>query len=181
MQPTTVTRLTPELELLASVSLRLAEVISVGEAPDGVRMQFMVHGTVDGPKLKGEFPASTAAYLRIDRDGVGTINVRAPLKLHDGAMLDLEAVGRYDFGDDGYRRAVAGDLPDSDLGWCPRLLTSDSRYLWLNRTQLLGVGKLRPREARVDYELFALSPSAECARRSNNDAPVLPAHSIALR
>ena len=181
MQPSELMRLKPELELVASVSLRLDQVVSVGEAPDGVRMQFMVHGTVDGSKLKGEFPTSTAAYLRIDRDGVGTINVRAPLKLHDGAIVELEAAGRYDFGEDGYRRAVVGDLPDSDLGWCPRLLTSDVRYLWLNRTQFLGVGKLRPRERRVDYELFAMSPSADSARLRSSAAPVVSARSTALR
>jgi hypothetical protein len=169
----------PVLEHVASVSLLLDSVVSVGETPDGVRMQFLVHGTVTGDKLRGEFPAGTAAYLRIDRDGVGTINVRAPLKIHDGAMAELEAEGRYDFGEDGYSRAVAGDLPDSDLGWCPRFLTSDARYLWLNSTQFLGVGKLRPREKRVDYDLFSMRPRADEARRSSSDAPAARAPSRA--
>lgn len=181
MQSIELARLAPALELVASVALRLGTVVSAGEAPDGVRMQFMVYGTVEGPKLRGEFPKSTAAYLRIDRDGVGTINVRAPLRLHDGAMAELEAAGRYDFGDDGYQRAVAGDLPDSDLGWCPRFLTGDARYLWLNRTQFLGVGRLRPKQGRVDYDLFSIAPSAEAARRSNADAPMPRALASALR
>ena len=119
----------------------------------------MVHGTVDGPVLKGQFP-TCAAYLLIDRDGIGTIDVRAVLVLGDGAEAELEATGRYDFGPDGYRRALANDLPDSALGWCPRLLTGHPRYLWLNRTLCLGVGELRPREGRVDYDLFALGPAA---------------------
>jgi hypothetical protein len=160
-------RLTPELELVASITLRLDNVLSVGGTPDGVRMQFLLHGTIDGPKLKGEFPPSTAAYLRIDSDGVGTITVRAPLKLHDGAMAELESTGRYDFGLDGYQSALKGDLPDSDLGWCPRLLTGDTRYLWLNRTQFLGVGRLVPREKRVDYDLFALTPGKQHGPRDN--------------
>jgi hypothetical protein len=181
MKRTEFTRSKPELELVASVSLRLDKVVSVGESPDGVRMQFMLHGTADGPRLKGEFPTTTCAYLRIDRDGVGTINVRAALNIHDGAKAELEAVGRYDFGEDGYRRAVNGDLPDSDLGWCPRLLTSHERYLWLNRTQLLGVGRLRPREARVDYELFAMSPSDDSTRRISNAASVAWARPSASR
>jgi hypothetical protein len=146
----------PGLEHVASVALRLDQVLVSGTTPDGVRMQFMVYGSVNGAKLKGEFPKSTAAYLRIDRDGVGTIHVRAPLKIHDGAMAELEATGRYDFGEDGYAKAMAGELPDSDLGWCPRLLTGDPRYAWLNRAQFLGVGKLRPKQGRVDYDLFAL-------------------------
>jgi hypothetical protein len=172
MQPLDSVRPKPELEFVASVSLRLATVVSVGETPDGVRMQFMVNGSLEGAKLRGKFPSSTAAYLRIDRDGVGTIHVRAPLELHDGAKAELDATGRYDFGEEGFRRAVEGNLPDSDLGWCPRLLTGDARYSWLNRTQFLGVGRLRPGEGRVDYDLFAMSPSAAAARLSSMEAPI---------
>ncbi len=159
----TAPRLTPELKFVATVALRLDGASSVGETPDGVRMQFAVRGTVEGPTLSGDFPSGTLAFLRIDRDGVGTIDVRAPLLFKDGARAELEATGRYDFGEDGYSKAVQGPehLPDSDLGWCPRIVTSDPRYLWLNRTQFLGVGRLIPRETRVDYDLFAvISPTA---------------------
>jgi hemoglobin len=105
--------------------------------------------------LQGKFPLC-AAYLLVDPDGIGTINVRAPLLLNDGATAELEATGRYDFGANGYQRAAAGDLPNSALGWCPRFTTADSRYAWLNRVLHLGVGELRPRETRVDYDLFLL-------------------------
>ena len=144
-----------ELRFAAAVALKFDTPLAVGETADGVRFDFTVRGTVRGPALKGEFP-SCAAYLLIDRDGVGTINVRAPLLLQDGALAELEATGRYDFGEGGYQRAVALDLPNSALGWCPRLLTGDPRYLWLNRALCLGVGELRPGEARVDYDLFTL-------------------------
>ena len=143
------------IRFAAAVALRFDTPLAVGETADGVRFDFRVNGTVTGPELNGKFPPC-AAYLLIDRDGIGTINVRAPLLLHDGAVAQLEAMGRYDFGEDGYQRAVALDLPNSALGWCPRLLTGDPRYLWLNRTLFVGVGELRPKEARVDYDLFAL-------------------------
>lgn len=152
-----IERLTPDLKFAAAVSLRFDTPQSIGETPDGVRLDFRIHGTIEGPELRGNFP-SCAAYLLIDVDGVGTIHVRAPLLLDDGAVLELEATGRYDFGQDGYRRAVAGDLPDSALGWCPRFLTGHPRYLWLNRALFLGIGVLRPRETRVDYDLFLLTP-----------------------
>jgi hemoglobin len=153
-----IERTVPELKFVAAVALRFDTPLSVGETPDGVRLDFTVHGTVNGPGLKGKFPPC-AAYLRIDLDGVGTINVRAPLVLNDGALAELEATGRYDFGQDGYRRAVAGDLPNSALGWCPRFLTGHPKYQWLNRTLFLGVGELVPSETRVDYDLFALTPT----------------------
>jgi hemoglobin len=147
------------LRFAASVALRFDTPLAIGETADGVRFDFRVDGTVTGPELNGRFPPC-AAYLLIDPDGIGTINVRAPLLLNDGAGAELEAMGRYDFGEDGYQRAAALDLPNSALGWCPRFLTGDARYLWLNRTLFVGVGELRPREARVDYDLFALDPSA---------------------
>ena len=168
----------PQLTFAATVALRLEAAISVGETPDGVRMQFAVRGTVDGPKMKGDFAPGTLAFLRIDQDGVGTINVRAPLLFKDGARAELEATGRYDFGEDGYSKAKQGPehLPDSDLGWCPRLVTSDERYLWLNRTQFLGVGRLVPSETRVDYDLFVIgsptpTPAAPAVgRKSGSEA-----------
>jgi len=120
-------------------------------------LTFRVQGTVRGPELNGKVPPC-AAYLRIMRDGVGIIHVRAPFELDDGALLELQATGRYDFGADGFEQAVRGELPDSDLGWCPRFLTANEKYRWLNRTQCLGVGLLQPKKARVDYDLFAMAP-----------------------
>jgi hypothetical protein len=149
-------RLEVQLRFLATVALRFDTPLSIGVTPDGVRLDFQVHGTVQGPALKGKFPPC-AAYLLIDRDGVGLIQVRAPLLLDDGAVAQLEAMGRYDFGEDGYQRAIAQDLPNSALGWCPRFFTGHPRYLWLNRAQCLGVGELRPRETRVDYDLLLIS------------------------
>ena len=151
-------RHTAELKFLAAVALRFEAPQAIGETPDGVRFDFMLQGTVDGPELKGHFPRC-AAYLLIDPDGIGTIRVRAPLLFNDGAVAELEATGRYDFGADGYQRAIAKDLPNSALGWCPHFLTGDPRYMWLNRLQCLGVGELRPKETRVDYDLFAITPS----------------------
>jgi hypothetical protein len=154
----------PGLKFVAAVALRFDTPLSIGETPDGVRLDFNVHGTVEGPEFNGTF-APCAAYLLIDPDGVGTIQVRAPLRFNDGALAELEATGRYDFGRDGYERAIAGDLPNSALGWCPRFLTGHPRYLWLNRALFLGVGELRPRETRVDYDLFLMSsPVALTAR-----------------
>lgn len=168
-----VPRALPELKFAAAVALRFDAPRTVGETPDGVRFDFMVHGTVEGPLLNGNFP-HCAAYLLIDPDGVGTIHVRAPLLLNDGAVAELEATGRYDFGKDGYRRALANDLPNSALGWCPRFLTGHPRYLWLNRALCVGVGELRPRETRVDYDLFIVSSPAFASAPSSSTAGAPP-------
>jgi len=150
-----------ELSHWGNVALRIDGASSVGETPDGVRMVFHLRGTLTGPRLRGVFGQGTLAFLRVDHDGVGTIDVRAPLVLSDGAQAELVATGLYDFGEDGFSRAKQGaeHLPASDLGWCPRLLSADPRYAWLNRSQLLGVGRLEPREARVDYDLYVVAPN----------------------
>jgi hypothetical protein len=145
--------LLPDLTFLASVALRFETLLNVGETPNGVHLQFEVSGSVAGPKLKGRLASSTA-YLLVDPDGVGLLNVRAPLVLTDGARAEFEATGRSDFGSEGYRCATVGDLPSSPLGWCPRILTGHPRYAWLNRAQCLGVGELRPKELRIDWDLF---------------------------
>jgi hemoglobin len=156
--------------------------MSVGETPDGVRMHFTVLGDVRGPELNGKFrPCS--AYLRIDKDGVGTIHVRAPIDLDDGSFAELEATGRYDFGENGYAGAVKGELSDSALGWCPRFVVAPNhaRYDWLNRTQFLGIGMLLPKKGTVDYDLYAMSPRAAAVRSASaGTAPYAPSASGSL-
>lgn len=164
----------PDLRFVATVALRFETPQAIGQTAEGVRFVFWVEGTVAGPELRGRFPRC-AANLLIDPDGIGTIQVRAPLLLDDGAMAELEAVGRYDFGEAGYQRASALDLPNSALGWCPRLSTGDARYRWLNRVMCLGVGELRPRETSVDYDLFVLTPATRGANRGA--APYAPSSS----
>jgi hemoglobin len=148
----------PELTFAATVSLSLDSAQSSGETPDGVRLELRVHGAVDGPMLSGSFPP-LSAYMLVDVDGIGTLYVRAPVQLKDGAVLEIEATVRYDFGQDGYRRAATNDLPDSEVAGCLRFLTGDPRYQWVNRAVCLGVGALRASLKRIDYDLYVISPA----------------------
>jgi hypothetical protein len=147
----------PGLTFLASVALRFETPLNLGGTPNGVRIEFEIAGSIDGPRLKGRLPSSTA-YLLVDPDGVGLLNVRAPFLLADGARAEIEGSGRSDFGSAGYERAAAADLPNSSLGWCPRIFSGHPRYDWLNHAQCLGVGAIRPKELRIDWDLFVVSP-----------------------
>lgn len=158
----------PELTFAATVGLLLESSQLVGKTPDGVRLELRVHGEVAGPMLNGKFP-SLAAHMLVDETGVGTLYVRAPLVLSDGAVLEIEATVRYDFGPDGYQRAAADKLPDSVVAGALRFLTAHPRYLWLNRALCLGVGALDSRAKRIDYDLFVISakaPGADPSRAS---------------
>jgi hemoglobin len=152
------------------VALGLDGSTSVGETPDGVRLELRVHGAVDGPMLKGKFPP-LAAYMLVDVEGIGTLSVRAPITLDDGAILEIEATVRYDFGRDGYRLAAAGDLPDSIVAGGLRFLTAHPRYQWVNRALCLGVGELRSKEKRIDYDLFVIEPKLGAAPAPSPGAP----------
>src|SRR5258708_21523974 len=166
----------PELKLAASVALFLEATQSAGGTPDGVRLDLRVHGEIDGPMLKGKVP-SLSAHMLVDVDGLGTLAVRAPFVLNDGAVLEIEATVRYDLGPDGYRKAGGGDLPDSVVAGCLRFLTGHPRYQWVNRAVLLGVGKLFSREKRIDYDVFVIAPrmlSGNAPRTAMGDPPAMP-------
>jgi hemoglobin len=149
----------PDLKFVATVALSLESSQLIGKTPDGERLELRVHGEVAGPLLNGSFP-SLGAHMLIDETGVGTLDVRAPVILNDGAVLEIEAIVRYDFGPDGYKRSADNDLPDSVVAGVLRFITGHPRYLWVNRALCLGVGALYSREKRIAYDLFVISSKA---------------------
>jgi hemoglobin len=164
----------PDLRFAATVALSLESAQLIGKTPDGVRLELRVHGEVAGPLLNGTFP-SLGAHMLVDETGIGTLEVRAPIVLNDGAVLEIEATVRYDFGPDGYRKAADNDLPDSVVAGGLRFLTGHPRYLWVNRALCLGVGALYSREKRIAYDLFVisskpLSPESSPAYKSPDGA-----------
>ena len=170
--PQSEERSIPDLRFVATVALSLESSQLVGKTPDGVRLELRVHGEVAGPLLNGSFP-SLAAHMLVDTTGVGTLNVRAPVVLNDGAVLEIEAIVRYDFGPDGYQRSADNDLPDSVVAGGLRFLTGHPRYLWVNRALCLGVGALYSREKRIAYDLFVISSkplSADNSTRGQSPA-----------
>jgi Protein of unknown function (DUF3237) len=152
-------RFAPGLRFLAAVTVTFAPIQLVGETPDGVRFDFLVRlGTVDGPALRGKVTPGSSDHMVIRPDGIGEIRVRAAIVAHDGARFEIDEKGTVDFGEDGYKRALANDLPaHSPLVICPRFLTGHRKYQWLNRLQCLGIGWTRLDQAKIDYSLFALT------------------------
>jgi uncharacterized protein DUF3237 len=148
----------PKLDFVAAVTVRIDEPLLVGETPEGVRIDFFaLDGTVVGPKLNGRVLPRSSDHMFVRPDGIGVIRVRAIIATDDGAMLEVEDTGSIDFGADGYRRALANDLPTrSDLVIGPRMLTGHPTYRWLNRVQFVGVGRTRLDELSFHYDLFAV-------------------------
>jgi hypothetical protein len=114
--------------------------------PAGDRLIFEVEsGWLDGPRLRGELEGRAAAdWLTIGPDGTGTLDVRALLRTHDGALVYIQYHGRVD--------PAAG--PAGPVYATPRFETGDERYAWLNRLQAVGKGVLSG--STLTYDLFEL-------------------------
>lgn len=138
--------LNPALELrpLCVVDLELEPAIHIGDGPSGTRMVVGIAAmTLSGDRLQATMKGRAAAdWLTIVR-GVATIDVRATLETHDGALIFLQYRGRSD---------VAKGIGSSPIYVTPTFETSDERYTWLNHTQAVGKGDLKT----MRYEWFEL-------------------------
>jgi hypothetical protein len=149
-------RLAPKLDHIASVSLVFRPPEVVGEAPDGLRLTFVVDsGVVAGPRLNGQVLARTVDHMIVRRDGVGEVRVQGTIRTSEGAMLSTSYCGVCDFGADGYRTVRDGKIPAVvHVELAPRFLTGHAAYRWMNRAQFVGVGDVRVGVLIANYDLF---------------------------
>jgi hypothetical protein len=151
------------LDFVATVSVRFGQSQYVGETAAGMRINFLVgEGTVVGDGFRATVTAGSSDQMVVRRDGMGVVGIRAVFATEDGAMLDVVSGGYVDFGADGYRRAVAHDLPDRcPLVVSPLVSTRHPRYKWLSRIQCIGVGQTHLSVAQATYHVYAVSPRGE--------------------
>ena len=75
----------------------------IGETPLGLRVNAYVSGgTVEGPRIRGEFLPVGGDWLTVRSDGVGVLDVRATIRTHDEALIYVQYQGVLELGDDGY-------------------------------------------------------------------------------
>jgi hypothetical protein len=112
-----------------------------------------------GEGFTGSVKESSSDHLIVRRDGMGVVRIRAAFAMDDGGQLDVESGGYVDFGPDGYRRALAHDLPDrSPLVVSPLITTRHPRYAWLSRIQCIGVGHTHLDAGQASYRVYAVTP-----------------------
>jgi hypothetical protein len=148
----------PELDFVAAITLHLNPPQFIGETPEGVRVNFYVkHGTVIGPNVSGTVFPSSSDHMMIRPDGVGVIHVRAVVCVDDGALLEITETGYVDFGEDGYRHALAKSLPtQSSFVVTTRVLTAHPKYRWLNRVHCVSQGRTHLEDLVVSHDVFAV-------------------------
>lgn len=130
----------------------------IGPVPEGLRIVFpMSGGEVSGPRLRGRILPGGGDWLTGRRDGVGILDVRGTIETHDGALVYMFYSGVGDLGEDGYEKALRGELPPLlKLRTAPRFLTADARYAWLNRLQCVGIGEAVTADMKVSYDVHAV-------------------------
>lgn len=131
----------------------------IGPAPDGVRINFaLTEGTVEGPRLRGRIRPGGTDYLAIRSDGVGLLDLHMTIETHDGAVIYAPDHGVLDHGEDGYQHALSGSLLPNGTPFhvAPRFQTAHPTYLWLNRLQCIGVGKVFPQDGKARCDVYAI-------------------------
>jgi hypothetical protein len=147
------------LDFVATVAVQFFETQYVGDTPAGMRVNFLVkEGTVEGNDFKARVLENSSDSMIVRRDGMGVVRIRAAFVTADGAKLDVESGGYVHFGPDGYRRALAQDLPDrASIVVTPLISTRHPRYRWLGRVQCIGVGHTNLAASKACYHVYATS------------------------
>jgi hypothetical protein len=154
-------RLPFSLEYLASIRVPLKQPETIGETPEGIKVNWYwspAEGEVVGPALTAKVRHIGGDWMTIRRDGIGLMDVRATLETTDGALMYVSYHGYYELGPEGYHNFLARRWPmRAPTRTTPRFSTAHSKYLWLNRTQCLGIGEVTIGEAvAYTYDLYAV-------------------------
>lgn len=152
------------MDLLGRVTARLEQPpAAVGETIDGLHIVFPIAGggKVEGPRLNGEIEHAGGDWLFVRRDGIGLSEIRVLVRTRDGAVVIGQYGGVVDFGPDGYARLAGGRGPErASVQLTPRFLTAAPNWLWLNRMQCVGVGRVTLATGVVEYDLYGVRSRA---------------------
>ena len=150
----------PSLEHIFSITVVIDPPQGIGPAPDGLRLIFpIVSGEVAGPRMRGKVLPGGGDWFTCRRDGVGILDVRDTIETDDGALIYMFYTGVTDLGEDGYEKALRGELPSVlQLRTTPRFQTGHPAYAWLNRLQCIGIGTAEVGAGgnKVSYEVYAI-------------------------
>jgi hypothetical protein len=129
----------------------------IGPVAEGIRVNFyLTGGEIRGPRCSGKLLPVGADWLLIRKDGVGVVDVRATMEMHDGALVYAAYTGLLDLGPDGYDAFVNGVLPPKfPIRTAPRFQTAHPAYAWMNRVQAYAVGEVDLASALVSYDVYA--------------------------
>jgi Protein of unknown function (DUF3237) len=136
-----------ELIPLCTAVAHLKEPLLIPNGLTGVRVVAEVERfEMTGERLAAQVKGSTTAdWMTLGPDMIGTLDVRAMFETHDGALVYCWYHGRLDLsnGPEGAHSYAA-----------PLFETGDERYAWLNKIQAVAKGALSENSRRLDYEFY---------------------------
>lgn len=148
----------PRLEHLYDMHVDLEAPQVIGQTPMGVRQVFIVKGgTFEGPKMRGTILPGGGDWATMRPDGAVQLDVRATIKMDDGAMVYAYYTGYIHGPPEVVMKAAAGgDVPLSEYYFYtnPIFQTGAPQYDWLNRT--VAVGRGRVVLSGVEYRVWAV-------------------------
>ena len=119
----------------------------------------VISGSVNGPRIQGEFRGGGGDWLLLGADGFGRLDVRAQIETSDGAFVYVQYYGVVEMNEKvqvAMGAAEATDFGDQYFRTSPRFETGDQRYSWLNQSLFVGEGRLYPGFG-VEYRVYRVA------------------------
>ncbi len=136
----------PELEYVGSYDAMLRPPLETG-GPFGARMIIEVIGgefrAASGGR--GEVLTGGSDWLLVGLDGWGRLDVRAQVRMEDGAIIYVQYLGVLEMNEavtGALSNGTATDFEDQYFRTNPRFETSDPKYAWLQQGLFVGQGRI---------------------------------------
>lgn len=144
----------PELLPLTHICCDVAELVSLGEAPQGERRFVPLgDGTVTGPELNGRLLAGGIDWQWRRADGVLEIAAHYVLQATDGCLIEVKSEGLRHGPPDVMSALARGEpVPPHAYFFCTfvRFTTGAPAWSHLNRTLAVAVGRREARRVLLD-------------------------------
>jgi hypothetical protein len=147
--------MTPELEFVFEIRVKLGERIHTGHVPEGGNRGFVpvTGGEIEGPKLNGKVvPYSGGDWPYIRPDGVATFNARYMLEASDGTLIYIKNRGFRHGPKEVIDRIMAKESVDPSeyyMRLAPVFEAPLGPHDWLTRTVFIGTG-----DRKADHSVF---------------------------
>ena len=143
-------------KFLCDVQVDVEAPLVLGSTPHCVRMIYKITGgSVKGPDLTGDVLPMGADWCLVRPDGAGELDVRITIQTDDGELIYSYYRGIMDVSPEVFGRMATGqDVDPTEYYFrsAPIFETASSKYDWLNRIIVVGVGQLKPNE--VIYKMY---------------------------
>ena len=133
-----------KLESVGTISIKLGDVIEVGDGPKGKRIVVDVLSLeLKSEKVNATLATNDAAdWLTLSSDGaIGCLDVRLTLKTDDGEFIYVEYQGR-------------ANMAEGLIAAAPTFQTGSQKYGWLNSVQAVVAGNVNLETGDLVYHLY---------------------------